>query len=94
MVDGDRYLGMVHLRDVVPVPDARRRHTFARDLADDTDAADPSWTLRRAAAVMDAGGVDVLAVTDADRFVGMVRMADIVRIDEALERPDDPPDPV
>jgi chloride channel protein, CIC family len=89
VLDGDRLLGVVHLRDAARVPPNGRRRTFARDLVHEDEAtAAPDWTLRRAAAAMREGDVDVLAVVDADRFVGVVRMVDIVRIDDALAGPD------
>ena len=58
-------------------------------LRDDVPIAHLSWTLRDAVVAMDEADLDRLAVTDADgAFVGEVRAAEIVGLDEILDETD------
>jgi predicted transcriptional regulator len=46
-----------------------------------------TWLVRDAVQAMQAEGVDMLPIVDAeDRFVGLVTTGDILRLDEILEK--------
>jgi len=85
-----RYLGMCLLDDVSEVPREDWDETLVSAvLRDDVPIAHLSWTLRDAVVAMDEADLDRLAVTDADgAFVGEVRAAEIVGLDEILDETD------
>jgi CIC family chloride channel protein len=79
------YLGMVRLDDVLTVDRAERTRVTAGDLVRaDAPVAGAEWDLRQALRVMEAAGIDRLAVLDGDRIVGVVTTSEIVRVDEIL----------
>ena len=87
VVDGGHYLGMVSLSEVSALNRADWDSTAVSDvLRTDLPAVLPSWTLRDAVMAMEESAVDVLAVTDGeDRFIGLLREEDILKLDEILE---------
>jgi CIC family chloride channel protein len=86
VADG-RYLGMCLLEDVSQVPRGAWDHTPVGEvLRDDLPTGRPSWTLRDALVAMDEADIDRVAVTDAaGTFVGEVRSAEIIGLDEILD---------
>ena len=87
VVDGARYLGMVVADDLAVLErEAWSSLTVADVMRTGGPVAAPSWTVRDAVRAMDRGDVDRLAVCDGERFVGVVGSADIVRLDEILDR--------
>ena len=82
-----RYLGMCLLDDVSQVPRDAWDHTLVGEvLRDDLPTGRPSWTLRDALVAMDEADIDRVAVTDdAGAFVGEVRSAEIIGLDEILD---------
>jgi len=87
VVDGGSYLGMVSLSEVSDLDRADWDTTPVSEvLRTDLPAVLPSWTLRDAIMAMEKAAVDVLAVTDAEqRFIGVLREEDILKLDEILE---------
>jgi CIC family chloride channel protein len=86
VADG-HYLGMCLLDDVSQVPREAWDHTLVAEvLRDDLPTGRPSWTLRDALVAMDEADIDRVAVTDATgAFVGEVRSAEIIGLDEILD---------
>lgn len=87
VVDGGTYVGMCSLDRVTQIP---REEWDATPVAEimhvDLPAGRPSWTLRDAVAAMEDARVELLAVADADgTFVGVVREAEIVKLDDILD---------
>ena len=87
VVDGGTYLGIVSLSEVSGLDRADWDNTPVSEvLRTDLPAVLPSWTLRDAVMAMEETAVDVLAVTDAEqRFIGVLREEDILKLDEILE---------
>jgi len=87
VVDGGTYLGIVSLSEVSELDRADWDNTPVSEvLRTDLPAVLPSWTLRDAVMAMEETAVDVLAVTDAEqRFIGVLREEDILKLDEILE---------
>jgi len=87
VVDGGTYLGIVSLSEVSELDRADWDNTPVSEvLRTDLPAVLPSWTLRDAVMAMEESAVDVLAVTDAEqRFIGVLREEDILKLDEILE---------
>ncbi|MEA2550232.1 MAG: chloride channel protein family [Actinomycetota bacterium] len=81
-----RYLGMVRLADVEQVPREDRSRTLVEEiLVAEIPAANPEWSLRDAAGVMDEWRVERLAVAGDGGFVGVVTLDDILRVRDVLE---------
>ncbi len=78
---------MCLLDDVSQVPRDAWDHTLVGEvLRDDLPTGRPSWTLRDALVAMDEADIDRVAVTDAaGTFVGEVRSAEIIGLDEILD---------
>ncbi|HCV35371.1 MAG TPA: hypothetical protein DF783_00465 [Acidimicrobiaceae bacterium] len=87
VVDGGHYLGIVSLSEVSALERADWDDTPVSEiLRTDLPAVLPSWTLRDAVMAMEESAVDVLAVIDSEqRFIGVVREEDILKLDEILE---------
>jgi CIC family chloride channel protein len=86
--DGNRYLGMAVLDEVVAI---RREAWATTDVRTIARAPGPrgrtTWLVRDAVGAMERSDSDVLAVVDGDdRFVGVVTTDDVLRLDEILER--------
>jgi CBS domain-containing protein len=87
VADGERYLGMVSADDVATVERAAWSTTMVADvLRPDRPVATLDWTVARALRTMDQADVDRLAVVDGERYVGVVTAADVVRLEEILDR--------
>jgi len=86
--EGNRYLGMAVLDEVVAVRRDAWATTDVRTIARTTaPRGRTTWLVRDAVGAMERGDTDVLAVVDGeDRFVGVVTTDDVLRLDEILER--------
>ena len=86
--DGNRYLGMAVLDEVVAVRREAWATTDVRTIARTTaPRGRTTWLVRDAVGAMERGDTDVLAVIDGDdRFVGVVTTDDVLQLDEILER--------
>jgi len=87
VVDADnRYLGMCTIHDATSVPRADWETTVVTEiLVPNGHQASPGWSIRDAVAAMGHNGSEILVVTDdSDRFVGIVRESEIVKLDEIL----------
>ncbi len=86
--EGNRYLGMAVLDEVVAVRREAWATTDVRTIARTTaPRGRTTWLVRDAVTAMERGDTDVLAVVDGvDRFVGMVTTDEVLRLDEILER--------
>ena len=87
VVDGARYLGMARAEDL---SDLDRTTWLETTVAEVTATDAPAVGLDRrvgdALRAMDDAGTDQVAVTDGGRYVGVVTMDDIVRLDDILDR--------
>jgi CIC family chloride channel protein len=92
VLDGHRLVGIVRLEDLSAVPrDEWTTATLLEALPEQQPTAAPSWTIEQAVRAMDASDRDVLGVSDDDgRFVGIVTLADLMRLDEILGTTEDP----
>jgi chloride channel protein, CIC family len=89
VVDGSGYLGIVRLDDIGRVGRDDWSHVTVGTLArDDAPRAETAWSLEQALDAMQAADLDMLPVVDGSRFVGVVTLNDIVRLDEILRRTD------
>ncbi len=86
VVDDDGYLGVLAIEALRDVPRADWQDHLVREVTDrDWPVGRVSWTLEDALRAMDENGVETLPVLDADdRFVGIVGIADVVRLDQIL----------
>jgi CBS domain-containing protein len=92
VLDGNRYVGIVRLEDLSAVPREQWSTISLGDaVPDDQPTARPSWTVEETVRAMDASDRDVLGVVDdGGRFVGIVTLADLVRLDEILGTTEQP----
>jgi CIC family chloride channel protein len=91
VVEGSRYLGMVSLYDLDPVPIEQwptRRLDEVTDRSWPTTG--PATTIEDAVRTMEEADVEVLAVLDGPTFIGVVTTAAIVGLDEILGRTEPP----
>lgn len=87
VVDGATYLGMVRADELAGVArEAWATTTVASLVRTDVPVAALDWRVRDVVRAMEAADADRLAVLDGDRFVGVVTSADIVNLDEILDR--------
>ncbi|MCA1825193.1 MAG: chloride channel protein, partial [Frankia sp.] len=87
VVDGDLYCGLACAGDLAHVEHAVWETTRVDELMrTDVPIAAPAWPLGDAIRAMDGAGVDRLAVCDDGRFVGDITAADLVQLDEILDR--------
>ena len=88
VLDDGRYVGIVRLADVAAAhtgePGGR-----VRDLAVDAPITKPSMTLLDAVTEMDTYEVDMLAVADGERIIGVVTRDDALRLHEIVARRDE-----
>ncbi len=87
VVDGGTYIGMCGLEQMSSLERGHWNDTLVAEVARrNLPTARPSWTLRDAVSQMDAHDTDQLPVTDDDgTFIGVVRVDDILRLDEILD---------
>lgn len=87
IVDGDSYLGIVSAENVGAVPrDEWGSTTAAAVLRDDVPTADMTWSLSEAIRALEGAGSDRIAVCTEGTFVGVITAADLVGLDEVLDR--------
>lgn len=87
VVDGDRYLGMARAEELAGLDRSAWTSTPVAAIANPVvPAVRLDQRVDDALHVMDAAGLDRLAVTDGRRFVGIVSLDDIVRLDDVLDR--------
>ncbi|MCU1455193.1 MAG: hypothetical protein JWN46_3339 [Acidimicrobiales bacterium] len=92
VVDGDHFVGMIGVRDLLGVDRARwATATVADSVRTDVPTGDTSWTLGRALSALDAADTDHLAIVDGGRYVGIVTTGEILKLDEILSLTDAPP---
>lgn len=86
--DGNRYLGLAVLDEVVAIRREAWATTEIRTIARVTvPRGRTTWLVRDAVRAMEAADTDVLPVVDGDdRFVGVVTTEGVLRLDEILER--------
>jgi CBS domain-containing protein len=89
VVDDGTYVGIVRLRDVDAVPRDRRADTTVSAIATtDVPTLQRDDTLRTALTLMQRADIDLIAVVESDsRFLGAVRLSDVVNIEELLATP-------
>lgn len=89
IVDGDTFLGIAGAEEVRGVDRAAWAdtpvHTIMRT---DRPVAELDWLLSDAIRALDESGSDRIAVCDDGRFVGVITAADLVELDEVLDRTD------
>ena len=88
VVDGDsRYLGMAGVDAAGMVAREAWDHTVVADVLDTgAPVGAPGWMLRDAVRAMERVHADVLAVVDeGGTFVGVVRIDDVIRLEEILD---------
>jgi CBS domain-containing protein len=92
IVDGDTYLGIARAEDVGAVDREAWARTQVRDIMrTDVPVADLAWTLGQAMHAMEDSATDRIAVGDHGAFVGVITAADLVELDEVLDRAGRPP---
>jgi CBS domain-containing protein len=92
VVDGNDYLGMLHLHDLVGVPRIRWADmTVAEIMRVDAPVGDVTWTLGQTLAALEQGDIDRLAITDHGAFVGVVTTGELLKLDEILDHTGESP---
>jgi CIC family chloride channel protein len=89
VTDGSRYVGMASADQLQHVERSAWDQVTVGDVADDGwPTARVAWRLGQVVDAMDRAGVDVLPVVEEGTYVGLVRRADVLRLDEILETTD------
>jgi CIC family chloride channel protein len=89
IVDGSSYLGIATAEDVGAVPREAWPAMTAREIMrTHVPVADVGWLLADAIRAIEESAIDRIAVCDGDRFIGVITGADLVELDEVLERAD------
>jgi CIC family chloride channel protein len=89
VVDDCSYLGMARAEDVGAVErDAWAATSVLQIMRTDLPVADPTWLLGDAIRAIEASGSDRIAVCDKGSFVGVITAADLIELDEVLDRTD------
>lgn len=92
VVDGDTYLGIARAVDVGAVDRDAWPTTLVRDIMrDDIPVAAMNWVLGEAIRAIEDSAVDRIAVCDNGTFIGVITAADLVELDEVLDRTGRPP---
>lgn len=92
IVDGDTYLGIARSEDVGGVDRDAWATTRACDIMrTDVPVADVTWLLADAIHAIEDAATDRIAVCDHGTFVGVITAADLVELDEVLDRTSRPP---
>ncbi|MEZ5235143.1 MAG: chloride channel protein [Acidimicrobiales bacterium] len=87
VVDGNRFLGLMGLDQLQDLPhEVWETELVGGHLTGDVEALGPGATLNDAIALLSERDVDVVAVVDDEQFVGVVTMAEIVKLEEILDR--------
>lgn len=91
VVDGNTLVGLMGIDELQRVDHGRwDDEKVVAHLRGDVPAIGTATTLGRAVAIMADLDVDLLPVVDDGRFVGVVTMAEVVKLEEILERTTDP----
>jgi CIC family chloride channel protein len=87
VVDGSRYVGVISIAEVQAIAPEEWSDHLVGEVADrEWPIASTDWTLEQAVRAMEDHGTDIVIVLDGhDRFVGIVSMAAVVRLDEIIE---------
>ncbi len=86
VVDGDTYLGTIGVDELAAIDQDEWPDTaVAALMRTDIPTAAPGWPVSEAVKAMDRADADRLAVCDGDRFIGVITMDDVVRLDEILD---------
>jgi CIC family chloride channel protein len=89
IVDGTTYLGIATAEDVGAVRRDVWAVVTAREIMrTEVPVADIHWVMADAIRAIEDSGVDRIAVCDAGQFIGVITAADLVELDEVLERAD------
>ncbi|HEY9555390.1 MAG TPA: chloride channel protein [Acidimicrobiales bacterium] len=89
VVDGNTYLGLAGADELGRLERAAWADTTVADvMRTDVPIATPDWLLADAIRAMDDAGTDRLAVCAGDQFIGVITAADLVQLDEILDRTD------
>lgn len=88
VVDPDgSYCGVVRVDDLAAVDRSEWRSTEAKDvMLTDVPVASPDWLLGDAIRAMEQAGVDRLPICADGTFLGIVTAADMVQLDEIVDR--------
>jgi CBS domain-containing protein len=87
VVDGDRYQGIMRLEELQVVPQEEwSTETVGRHMRTDYPVIGPGALLGDAIRAMEEADVDLLPVLDGDAFVGVVTTAEILSLEEILDR--------
>lgn len=87
IVDGSTYLGIARAEDVGAVDREAWATTLARDIMrTDIPVADITWVLADAIHAIEDAATDRIAVCADARFLGVITAADLVELDEVLDR--------
>lgn len=90
VVAGNAFVGLMGIDELQRVDHARwQEEAVGAHLRTDVPAIATASTLGHAVAIMAERDLDLLPVVDDGRFVGVVTMAEIVALEEILERTDD-----
>lgn len=86
VVENGRYLGMIRVEELAKTPQDEWPTTPVSALMrTDYPTADLAWRLQAVLARMEAADVDLLAVVDGYRFVGVVTTSEILKLDDILQ---------
>lgn len=87
IVDGDTYVGIARAEDVGVIDRDAWTTTTARDIMrTDIPVAAIDWLLADAIHAIEDAATDRIAVCDDGRFLGVITAADLVELDEVLDR--------
>ena len=93
IVDDDRYLGIARAEDVGAVERDVWATTTARDIMrTDLPVAHLDWLLADAIRAIEEADTDRIAVCDQGAFIGVITAADLIELDEVLDRTGRPPE--
>lgn len=91
IVDGNTYLGIARAEDVGGVDPEAWTSTRARDvMRTDIPVAAIDWVLADAIHAIEDNATDRIAVCDGSTFLGVITAADLVELDEILDRTNRP----
>ncbi len=92
IVDGDTYLGIATAEDVGALDrDAWATTPATEIMRTDVPVADIDWLLADAVRAIEDAATDRIAVCDHGTFIGVITAADLVVLDEVLDRTSRPP---
>lgn len=87
VVAGASYLGVARAEDLRRIDRSAWPTTVVADIMrTDAPVAPVGWTVAEAVRAMDEAGVDLLGVCDGERFVGVIRAEDVIKLDDVLRR--------